>query len=770
MNNSTRPWHIHDQCWSRLNIGPNEDPRPFLNRNGQAAIDRDDSAGSQHGWTPIARETMLPNLSRNGQPSHPLRIVLTGEACFGKTVATQWFEYELNHPDHLGRQLMAFRFEVGALLEGVRSGTIKSHVMTRLFEQWKATVESRQPQLSEQMLSEMKRQLDSHARRGSLVLILDGLDQSNRVEEMGTLLSEFPDCQFIVAGRQHSIVANYEALFRRSEWTFVRLNEFTREQQIRFLGWMPEGKSLRYYEIPSEARDLLRVPGVLSFCQRTNNFSSSRTLSDIFYHSMKSQLQDSARLREEYNDRGAEVAMKFLAILAFESLVHHQRGSEPDRTLPYLYDLSKDDVGANEFSDIQAEIEAKCKQEGINGLETWDKVQHLGAEFIELGVFEDSQWHSQIVWRERVIHEFFLAYYFSCLAKEEDFDLLSRWVPCRNRPETDAYHQFWRFLCEMHKDVRIGDVWLSAIAPLFRRPAITPNGDGRRRGRPTEMIVRALRTLREYASANSREMDRSRAQQVLATWHHEFRDAQVDEDRSRRAAALSLLWQQEPDKDSQFIPVEMPQGAGGRPFALHRFCVTNEQFELFDPSHVDFRESRENDHPVVNVTLFDALCFAEWINIVELDHVAHSVILPTGGQWECACRCGETTAYTWRSRANGDTIRSPYCHCDFAYHGKVVEGMLPQGTIRVDGTHPLISVAPNPWGFHQMHGNVWELCVDQRDPWSYDVELRGGSFNSAPESCASSNAGCIEPNGYRHDVGFRLAVIATYENEGPLEA
>ncbi len=94
------------------------------------------------------------------------------------------------------------------------------------------------------------------------------------------------------------------------------------------------------------------------------------------------------------------------------------------------------------------------------------------------------------------------------------------------------------------------------------------------------------------------------------------------------------------------------------------------------------------------------------------------VLLPTEAEWEYACRAGTTTAYSF-----GDTFDPTKVHV----HAKQAV--------------PVKALAPNPWGLHQMHGNVWEWCADARR--TYGVEpavdpdggqdsvlrvLRGGSW------------------------------------------
>lgn len=121
--------------------------------------------------------------------------------------------------------------------------------------------------------------------------------------------------------------------------------------------------------------------------------------------------------------------------------------------------------------------------------------------------------------------------------------------------------------------------------------------------------------------------------------------------------------------------------------------------------------------------------------------------LPTEAEWEYACRAGTSGA------AYGplDSI---------AWHfGN--SGLRP---------HPVGGKASNPWGFHDMLGNVWELCQDWYSEKGQLRAGRGGSYFNTGRSCRAA-ARSFYAWGGRYS-GFRLAAapVAPFELSPPIEA
>lgn len=129
----------------------------------------------------------------------------------------------------------------------------------------------------------------------------------------------------------------------------------------------------------------------------------------------------------------------------------------------------------------------------------------------------------------------------------------------------------------------------------------------------------------------------------------------------------------------------------------------------------------------------------------------YAYTLPTEAQWEYACRAGTTGEYA------GDLNAMAW------YKGN-----------SGDQTHPVAQKQPNAWGLYDMHGNVWEWCLDWygdypggsvTDPkgaasGSYRVN-RGGSWRFFAAFCRSANRDRAGPGIRWGNLGFRLALSSS---------
>jgi formylglycine-generating enzyme required for sulfatase activity len=111
--------------------------------------------------------------------------------------------------------------------------------------------------------------------------------------------------------------------------------------------------------------------------------------------------------------------------------------------------------------------------------------------------------------------------------------------------------------------------------------------------------------------------------------------------------------------------------------------------------------TRADDEPVVNVSWNDAVAFCGWLT--QTDGVTYR--LPTEAEWEYACRAGTTTPAFW---GEDDRRRKEYAW---------------SAENSGDRPHPVARLQANPWGLHDMLGNVYEYCADG---WSTNVAVSLG--------------------------------------------
>ena len=175
-------------------------------------------------------------------------------------------------------------------------------------------------------------------------------------------------------------------------------------------------------------------------------------------------------------------------------------------------------------------------------------------------------------------------------------------------------------------------------------------------------------------------------------------------------------------------------------------------------------ETNTDERPVEGVSWFDAMEFCSRLS----QRTGRTYTLPSEAQWEYACRAGSTTPFHF-----GETISPELAN----YNGHFSYGDGPRGEARGQATS--VGMFPaNAWGLREMHGNVWEWCIDHwhgnykgapKDgrAWvntssSKDARrlLRGGSLGLEPTSCRSAYRNHRGPALVANDgVGFRVVCL-----------
>jgi len=215
---------------------------------------------------------------------------------------------------------------------------------------------------------------------------------------------------------------------------------------------------------------------------------------------------------------------------------------------------------------------------------------------------------------------------------------------------------------------------------------------------------------------------------------------------------------------------ETPQHWVGieRPFAIGRYPVTVGEWRAFaeasgwqsggDVNWAAPGFAQTGLHPVVGVSWNDARQYVAWLS----ERTGQRYRLPSEAEWEYACRAGTKTAFSF-----GDAIDTGKANYDgnFTWNGGA------RGEYR-RGTTPVDQFAPNPWGLHDMHGNVWEWVQDvmhenyegaplDGSAWEAGGErarriLRGGSWLYNPRYLRSALRNGFSAVMSNDIVGFRV--------------
>ncbi len=193
-----------------------------------------------------------------------------------------------------------------------------------------------------------------------------------------------------------------------------------------------------------------------------------------------------------------------------------------------------------------------------------------------------------------------------------------------------------------------------------------------------------------------------------------------------------------------------------RDFWIGKYEVTQSEFGALvgrNPSHF----TGDSNRPVEKITFFEATAYCS--AITQRERAAgrlppdYEYRLPSEAEWEYACRAGTTNLFSF-----GDDVKTADQVAWTAENSDAT-------------THPVGQKQPNPWGLHDMHGNVWEWCqdwfeaypaaplTDPTGPATSKFKLfRGGGWNQDIEYARSANRFMMSPSNGIHFVGFRIAL------------
>lgn len=182
-------------------------------------------------------------------------------------------------------------------------------------------------------------------------------------------------------------------------------------------------------------------------------------------------------------------------------------------------------------------------------------------------------------------------------------------------------------------------------------------------------------------------------------------------------------------------------------WAIGKYEITQEEYvEIMGENPSGVKSTRRS---VENVSWHDAMEFCKKLtereSTTRFFPKGYKYTLPTSEQWEIACRAGTTTRF---------------CSGDIEEDLSRVAWWRNNSSQK---THPVGIKEPNAWGIYDMHGNVWEWCLDEHPRYrSYRV-LRGGSYSSNAGLCESSYVSSDEPDGHDGSLGFRVVLVPVGE-------
>ncbi len=157
----------------------------------------------------------------------------------------------------------------------------------------------------------------------------------------------------------------------------------------------------------------------------------------------------------------------------------------------------------------------------------------------------------------------------------------------------------------------------------------------------------------------------------------------------------------------------------------------------------------KNNHPIVNITWYDAAAYCKWLS----EETGDNYSLPTEAQWEYAARGGNKSK-----------------EYEFAGSNNINEIAWFDETTYERGTRPVGTLKANELGVFDMSGNAMEWCFDGYAKYSKKKQnnpqggsqailekiIRGGSWFYVEEFCRTTQRDCPKANKTKFDYGFRV--------------
>jgi formylglycine-generating enzyme required for sulfatase activity len=258
---------------------------------------------------------------------------------------------------------------------------------------------------------------------------------------------------------------------------------------------------------------------------------------------------------------------------------------------------------------------------------------------------------------------------------------------------------------------------------------------------------------------------------------------------ARWAPPAGERWQRNLDPEPSYFQPEKRRGAEKARKAPRR-AQAKEVSGMWGSDAPLEGEETTDQRPVERVSWHDAKEFCRRINSRLGAEAGRMYTLPSEAQWEYACRAGTSTPFAF-----GETLTPELAN----NNGNHIYANGLKGKYR-EQTTPVGMFPANAWGLQDMHGNVWEWCLDNwhesyegapqdGSAWLIDASgldrekgegrrrngresggegketgagerlLRGGSWFSHPGYCRSAYRDRIAPVDASDNVGFRVVCL-----------
>ncbi|BAY41398.1 hypothetical protein NIES2111_57940 (plasmid) [Nostoc sp. NIES-2111] len=198
-----------------------------------------------------------------------------------------------------------------------------------------------------------------------------------------------------------------------------------------------------------------------------------------------------------------------------------------------------------------------------------------------------------------------------------------------------------------------------------------------------------------------------------------------------------------------------------QPLFMSKYAITQKQWQqvaAFFPQVTKSLISKPSffsgvEHPVEQISWYDANEFCARLSKL----TSRNYRLPSEAEWEYACRAGTITSFYFGEKITNQLANYSRKHIS---SNRKFNGQ----------TSPVGSFPANAFGLHDMHGQVWEWCIDTWHDTYDDAPtdniawvdsnqfrvVRGGSWYSDSVMCRSAYRHRCNPKNKYEDIGFRV--------------